>query len=367
MKYKNIITRKRENLKSKLNKFFSTLLFKCAIKIKTKNTNSFLYRLKVYFEDYRICRRMSDNNTIPHNDQLFLKKTSISEMFPIEDIDILKNGFKRLLKKAKIKKRIYTQADNYERIEKSINSSSQNISGKDYYNIKIDIDFTENKNSLIEYATFQIIRPLDTFIVLNIIVTPSVVFLNEFEKIINTQFHVEQVLSIYQLIKSGFRSFSTTSYNSLSVMNEKLDDLLCELKHEARNYFSKYFKGLLFLKNAFPPSIDFFIFNKHQQDIKEKTKEIERENLFWNSFESHNQSSFFYDSEEMNKKLKIMENKETCVVFTNYMMLIKNDSIFPTTFDSFNEYTNFIIPYEMWFLSPIIIYDYYIHYLVVYN
>lgn len=210
----------------------------------------------------------------PEEVDLELLSVNIAEYIPVEEIEALHKGLKKLFKKNPT---FYNQMD-LQRIEQFCNPN-QSIHGRSWiYFGQIDIKEDNKLSEFVKSIRMKGIKISSSSIGIEFFVTPSDSFQNNFKEIVCKDISGESVLNI--TFKNLFRFWGRSGNFGEKVKRRLLEDLLIELKWRTMKEINKYFKLYFFNNNTLPPSIEVYKKTESSSLIRNRS---EGRNVFWES------------------------------------------------------------------------------------
>lgn len=317
LEIKNPYSRKRftlkEGLDQKFTDFFVPLIKKIPMyddaNLKQILIPRFLRTARLSIEGWE---RYPQSTKKPANIDVDLISLYVAEYIPIENIDKLNKGLKKLYKKHSAP----FQFDYMARIDGFCDEVKKSIHGGLWSNFGY-LDFSKDKNlsEIIKEIHIHGTHVSSSSIILQFIITPSDSFTKEYKNVIDKDIRKGNVFD--PTIKNFFKSWGTRGVPSTTVKEEMLEDFTLELKWRAMKEVSKYF-DLYFTKNKLiPPSIEVYKIN--QLFCSYQGKEHKNNNHFWRSlgmsdFHFHEISSDGYWQLFHNRRDRLIDNslKITC-------------------------------------------------------
>lgn len=282
MKLKNPYSHKRLSLKDKLNRKFTDFVVPHIKKIhidedwnaKSKYIPKVLESARGNIEGWE--REKISTAEIPKEIDLDFLSIYLAEYIPIENVDQLNKGLKKLVKKYPLRFQ-YEQA---ERIDEFCNGVKKSIQGGRWSNFGF-IDFTKEKkvSDFVKDIEIHGTHLSSSSIILQLVIKPSDKFINEYKRIIERD--VKEGYSFDLSLKSFFKFWGGKNLSDDIVKNQMIEDLIIELKwrvmKEINNYIPLYFTE----NKLLPPSIE--VYKLNQTTCTFKTNENEKLSSFWNS------------------------------------------------------------------------------------
>ncbi|MGA3854629.1 hypothetical protein ACPCW1_17260 [Bacillus pumilus] len=279
---KNPYSRNRLSLKERFNKRFTDFSIPFIKKIsldedwkaKSKYIPKVLESARINIRAME--RGKSSTTEMPQGVDLDLLSVYVAEYIPIENIDTLNKGLKKLIEDYPSK----FQHGQAERIDEFCTQVKKSIRGGRWSNFG-SINFTKGEKitEFVEKVHIHGTHLSSSSIILQFVIKPSDTFLSEFKKIIEIDITGE--FSFNLSLKRIFKSWGGKSLSDDIIKNQKLEDLIIELKWRTMNEISKYFP-LFFTNNVLiPPSIEVYKLNQTSSVFRQN--EDEKRSLFWRS------------------------------------------------------------------------------------
>lgn len=204
----------------------------------------------------------------------------VAEYIPIENVDILNKGLKKLYKKYPAR---FGYGQNAQ-IDEFCNEVKQCIHGGRWSNFGfLDFSKEENLSDLIKQVHVHGTHVSSSSIIVQFIITPSDSFINKYKEVVDTDVKDGNVFT--PSFKTFFKFWGSSGIPGSSVKEQMLEDLRLELKWRTMKEVSKYF-DLYFTNNKLtPPSIE--VYKLKQLSCKFKEEEHEKRNKFWESIGMH--------------------------------------------------------------------------------
>lgn len=279
---KNPHSRNRLTIKEKFNKHFTNLIVPYIRKIdldENWKTNS-KYIPKV-LESARISirgweRERISTNEMPQDIDLDLVTLHVAEYIPIENVDKLNNGLRKLIRD---NPHPY-QFGQSEWVEQFCSEVKKSIRGGLWSNFGF-IELSENKNvsDFVKDIHIQGTHLSSSSIILQFVITPSEKFICKYKSILKSD--ITGSRSFDFKLKNIFKFWSGRSPSEDIVKNQKLEDLVIELKWRVMKEVQKYFP-LYFTDNSLvPPGIELYQLN--QTSCVYNTLDGKKRSSFWHS------------------------------------------------------------------------------------
>ena len=278
---KNPYSRKRFTYREKFNKkftdFFVPYIKKLPLKEdwndKPKYVPEFLHMARQSIEGWE---KYVWPTSKPNDVEIDLLSIYVSEYIPIENIDKLNKGLKKLLKK-------YPDRYGYGQIklvDEFCNEVKQSIHGGRWSNFGyLDLSSDKKMSQFVKTIQVQGTHVSSSSVIIQFIITPSDKFLEEYKRLVETNVTDGNVYT--PTIKNFFKFWGGFQLPSSTVKEQMLEDLKLEIKWRTLKEISRYFE-LYFTNNKLvPPSIE--VYKIEQSSCKFKRGENERRNEFWDS------------------------------------------------------------------------------------
>lgn len=282
-KIKNPYSRNRLSLKEKFDKKFTDFIVPYIKKIpldenwraKSKFIPKVLESARINVKGWE--REKISTSEIPRDIDLDLLSVYVAEYVPIENVDKLNKGLKKLVKSYPSRFFQYRQA---EQVDKFCNEVKKSIHGGRWSDFGyIDMTKNENVSDFVKNIHIQGTHLSSSSIILQFVITPSDKFTNEYKKLIESD--IKEGNSFDFRLKNFLKFWGGKGLSSGIVKNQMLEDLIIELKWRTMKEISKFFP-LYFTKNKLiPPSIE--VYKLNQTSCVFKNVENEKRSSFWNS------------------------------------------------------------------------------------
>lgn len=287
---KNPHSRNRLTLKEKFNKHFTDFIVPYIKWIdlnenwrtKSKYIPKVLKSARINIAGWE--REGITTNEMPQDIDIDLVSLFVAEYIPIENVDKLNKGLKKLIKD-------YPYSFQYRQVEwvdefcndvkKSIRAGSWSPFGL--------IDFSKNKrvSEFVKHIHIQGTHFTSSSIILQFVIIPSEKFTKEYRNLLKRD--ITGGYSFDIKLKSFFKFWGGRSPSKDIVKNQMLEDLIIELKWRTMREIRKYFP-LFFTKNSLiPPSIE--LYQVHQTSCVFKEPKNNKRNSFWRSIGMDNYMS----------------------------------------------------------------------------
>ncbi|MGG0332482.1 hypothetical protein ABEY49_26925 [Priestia megaterium] len=288
---KNPHSRNRLSLKEKFNKKFTNFTVPYIKKIPlddnwkptSKYIPNVLHSARINVKSWE--RDKFSTSEIPNDIELDLLSVYAAEYIPIENVDMLNKGLKKLIRNYP-----YGFQHGHEDIVDTFCSSvKKSIHGGRWSNFGV-IGFTD-KDKLSEFVKsihIQGTHLSSSSIILQFIINPSDKFINEYKKLLESDIKGERSFDLK--FKSFFKSWGGWNLSDDIIKNQMLEDLIIELKWRSMKEVSKYFPLYFTNNKQIPPSIE--VYKLNQNSCVFKSVENEKRNSFWDSIGMNN---FFSD------------------------------------------------------------------------
>jgi len=285
LEIKNPYSRKRLTFKQRFYKKFTESIVPYIKKIpiqkdmivKQKYIPKFLQQARISVESWE---RFAWSTKRPDNIDIDLLSLHVAEYIPIENIDELNKGLKKLFKKYPFKYHFFGQIKQVtEYVDEFCNEVKQSIHGGRWSNFGY-LDFSKEKNlsDLIKQVHIHGTHISSSLIILQFIITPSTSFIKEYKKVMDSDVKGGKVFT--PTFKNFFTFWDSKGVSESNYKEQKLEDLILELKWRTMNEISKYFDLYLTKQKLIPPSIEVYKLNQSSCMFNE---EDEKRNLFWES------------------------------------------------------------------------------------
>ncbi|WP_252504051.1 hypothetical protein [Sporosarcina sp. Marseille-Q4943] len=214
-------------------------------------------------------------NEIPQDIELDLLSVYVAEYIPIEHVDKLNKGLKKLVNKH----RMQYEFGQIDRIDDFCINVKQSIHGGRWSNFGY-IKFEEEKISqFVEKVNINGTHLSSSSIILQFIITPSKDFCSEFKKIVEG--NIRENLTFNLTLKNLFKYWGGGRLAASITKNQLLEDYIVELKWRTMKEVSKYFDLFFTTTKLIPPSIEVYKLNQSACALKHKNDG--KVNNFWRS------------------------------------------------------------------------------------
>lgn len=279
---KNPYSKKRFTLKEKAQKKFTKIVIPLIRKIplnedynaKRKFIPQSLNRVRINLEYSRQNRWTND---IPKEVEVNLFSIYVAEYIPIENIEQLNKGLKRVFKKFAPKSMNTNDISHIDdfcrKVKESIHSTRWSRFGF------IEVPKDNELSQFVERINVNGTQISSSSVVIEFVIEPSEKFHIEYKKLIESNVAEQTILT--PKIKHFFSSWGSKTPSSVIAKEQMVEDLLLELKWRTLKEIGKYF-DMFFIKNKLiPPSIE--VYKIKQNSCKFKFGEKEPRNQFWES------------------------------------------------------------------------------------
>ncbi|PFC51164.1 hypothetical protein CN282_12305 [Bacillus thuringiensis] len=213
---------------------------------------------------------------IPQDIDIDLVSLYVAEYIPIEDVDKLNRGLKKLVKNFPYR----LQYGQDEQIDEFCNDVKKSIHGGRWSNFGF-IDFTkeENISDFVKNIHIQGTHLTSSSIILQFVITPSDKFTSEYKKLIEAD--IKERPSFDFRFKHLLKFWGGKSLSDDIVKNQKLEDLIIELKWRTMKEISKFLPMYFTDSKLIPPSIE--VYKLTQNFCVTKNHENMKRSSFWHS------------------------------------------------------------------------------------
>lgn len=279
---KNPHSRNRLSLKEKFNKKFTDFIVPYIKKIplddnwevKSKYIPNVLHSARISVKGWE--HEKFSTCEIPEDIEVDLLSLYVAEYIPIENVDKLNKGLKKLLRNYPPR----SQFGQIERVDEFCNGVKKSIHGGRWSNFGfIDIPSTEKFSDFVKYIHIQGTHLSSPSIILQFVINPSDKFINEYKKVVESD--IEDSHSFDLKFKNFFKFWGSRGLPNDIVKNQILEDLIIELKWRTMKEISKYFPLYFTNNKQIPPSIE--VYKLNQTSCVFQDAENEKRNLFWDS------------------------------------------------------------------------------------
>ncbi|MDA2328241.1 hypothetical protein PDN49_27160 [Bacillus cereus] len=198
-------------------------------------------------------REKISTSEIPQDIDIDLISLYVAEYIPIENVDKLKRGLKKMVKNFPYP----LQYGQDEQIDKFCNDVKKSIHGGRWSNFGF-IDFTkeENISDFVKHIHIQGTHLTSSSIILQFVITPSEKFTSEYKKLIEADIKVEPSFDFR--FKKLLKFWGGKSLAEDIVKNQKLEDLILELKWRTMKEIGKFLPMYFTDSKLIPPSIEIY-------------------------------------------------------------------------------------------------------------
>lgn len=281
---KNPHSQKRLSHKEKFNKKFTDLLVPYIKKIQLQEDctveSKFVPKvLKSAREDISFWETSQWTTEMPNDIELDLLSLYVAEYIPIENIDKLNKGLKKLIKKFPAR----YEHGQQERIDNFCNKVKQSIHGERWSNFGfIDIGKETTLTNFVKQLNVQACQITSSSVILQFVITPADHFLKEYKKVVKNDVKDHIVFTPFTpYFRNFFKSWGISRVPSYTIKRNLLEDLLIELKWRTMKVISNYFDMYFISNNLIPPSIN--VYKLKQLTCKIKEEAGIKQNHFWGS------------------------------------------------------------------------------------
>lgn len=221
-------------------------------------------------------RERISTNEMPQDIDLELVSLYVAEYIPIENVDNLNKGLKRLIKDHPYPHQ-YGQG---EHVEQFCSEVKKSIRGGRWSNFGF-VDFSKNKNvsDFVKHMHIQGTHLSSSSIILQFIITPSDKLTNEYKDLVKSE--ITGGHSFDFRLKNFLKFWNNSSPSEDILKNQMLEDLMIELKWRIMKESQKYFPLYFTSNSLIPPSIELYQVNQTSCVFKEP--ENKKGSSFWHS------------------------------------------------------------------------------------
>lgn len=282
IKIKNPYSCSRLSLKEKINKKFTDFIVPYIKRIPLDNNwNIQLKYIPKVLESARINvesweRDKLSTSAIPQDIDLDLLSVYVAEYIPIENVDKLNKGLKKLVKNYPSR----FQHGQAEHVDDFCNKVKKSIHGGRWSNFGF-IDFTKEKkvSDFVKNIHIHGTHLSSSSIILQFIINPSDKFISEYKKLIASDIKGGHSFDIS--FKRFFKFWGGKGLSYDTVKNQMIEDLIIELKWRVMKEIGKYFPLYFTNNKLIPPSIEVYKLNQTYSIFKDG--ESEKRSSFWRS------------------------------------------------------------------------------------
>lgn len=279
---KNPYSRKRFSLKEKAQKRFTRLVVPWIRMIPLNDdydakrifVPQSLNRVRIDLE-YR--RRKLWANDIPKGVEVNLISMYVAEYIPIENIDKLNKGLKKVFKNFAPK---YMNTNDILRIDDFCREVKESIHGTRWSRFgSLEVDNENELSKFVKRIEVNGSQISSSSIIIEFAIHPSENFHKEYKKLIERNVEEETILT--PKLKQFFSFWGSTTPSSVIAKEQMVEDLLLELKWRTLKEIGKHIDMYFSDNKLVPPSIE--VYKTKQKSCKFKFEENEPRNQFWNS------------------------------------------------------------------------------------
>ncbi|MDL4840352.1 hypothetical protein [Aquibacillus rhizosphaerae] len=255
----------KEKFEKKFTKFTIPYIEKIALddnwKVKSKYIPKVIESARISVEGWK--REKSSTSEIPQDIDLDLLSVYVAEYIPIEDIDKLNKGLKKLVKNYPLGYE-HGQA---ERVDEFCNDVKKSIQGGRWSNFGF-IDLTEERNvsDFVQKIHINGTHISSSSIILQFVITPSAEFTTEYKKLVESDIKDGQSFDIR--FKNILKFWGGKGLSHDIVKNQMLEDLIIELKWRTMKEINRYFPLYFTKKGLIPPSIEVYKVKQYSCTLK---------------------------------------------------------------------------------------------------
>ncbi|MFP7416102.1 hypothetical protein [Priestia filamentosa] len=345
---KNPHSRNRLSLKEKFNKKFTDFTVPYIkkipldenLRIRSKYIPKVLKTARINVKSWE--RNRFRTSKIPQDIELDLLSIYVAEYIPIENVDKLNKGLKKLIKDHPFQ----FQHGQVERVDEFCNGVKKSIHGGWWSNFGfIDLTKAGKVSDFVKNIHIQGTHLSSSSIILQFVIKPSDKFINEYKKLIESD--IRGGHSFDPSFKNFFKFWGGKGLAYDIVKNQMLEDLIIELKWRSMREISKYFPLYFTNNKQIPPSIEVYKLNQTSCVFKED--ENEKRSSFWRSIGMDNP---FSDISKDGYWQLFTEGREPYLIDNSFKITcnakIKDEQMFESL-DSqivymLEEFTNLLLP-----------------------
>ncbi|OIJ22014.1 hypothetical protein BKP45_04880 [Anaerobacillus alkalidiazotrophicus] len=282
IKIKNPYSKKRSTLKEKIERKVTKFIVPWIKKIplneewkeKPKFIPQFLYEIRIRLEYWD---RDFDRNDIPEGVEVNLLSIYVAEYIPIENIDKLNKGLKKIFKEFAPKR---MNTNDLTRIDDFCNEVRQSIHGRRWSKFGfLEVDENNQLKKFVKQISVNGTQISSSSVIIEFVIIPSDNFVKEYKQIIESNVKDETILT--PKLKHIFSFWGSKTKPGTIVKEQRVEDLLLELKWRTTREIGKYFEMYFSKNKLIPPSIE--VYKIKQKSCKFKYSDNEPRNDFWNS------------------------------------------------------------------------------------
>lgn len=279
---KNPYSRTRFTLKDKFQRKFTEIAIPILKMIphgatsneKPKYIPQFLYQMRQNIDYWNDDTSI---NSKPENVDVDLLSIYVSEYIPIENVDKLNKGLKKVFK-------VYApkafNTNHRSDIDAFCNKVKESINGGSWSNFGfLEIRKETELSKFVKQIKVHGTHISSSSIILEFIITPSENYLKEYKTLVENNVKSETVLT--PSFKRFFSLWSSKTTLGTTVKERLVEDLVLELKWRTLKEMSKYFDMYFTSNNLVSPSIE--VYKVKQTSCRLKYEEYEQTNEFLES------------------------------------------------------------------------------------
>ncbi|WP_202081590.1 hypothetical protein [Caldalkalibacillus salinus] len=281
IKIKNPYSKKRFTLKEEAQKKFTRIVIPWINKIPLKDDwnakrrfiPQSLNRVRI---DLEYQKRRFRTNDIPKDVQVNLLSMRVAEYIPIENIDKLNKGLKRLFKvfKPKWYTNEISRIDDFCReVKQSIHGSRWSLFGN------LVIDEKSELNNYVKQIRVNGTQISSSSVIIEFVIEPSDNYKKAYKELIDRNVEEEKILT--PKLKQFLTHWGSRTPSNTMAKEKMVEDLLLELKWRTLKEINKYFDLYFYDNKLIPPSIE--VYKISEMSCKYKYGEDEDINQFWDS------------------------------------------------------------------------------------
>ncbi|MED4254968.1 hypothetical protein P4689_20470 [Priestia megaterium] len=355
IKIKNPYTKKRFNLKEKSQKKFSETVIPWIKKIplnedwdaKRRFIPQSLNRIRIDLEHKH---RSLWKNNVPEDTGVSLLSMYVAEYIPIEYIDNLNKGLKKIFREFNP---TGFNTNNPSNIDKFCSEVKQSIHGRRWSRFG-DLQIHEN-NELCEFVNRISVNGTQissSSIVIQFVIEPSDKFQKEYNKLIESNIEEEPIF--VPKIKQLFSFWASKSRSNVIVKEQMIEDLLLELKWRTLKEMGKYFYMYFYKNKLVPPSIE--VYKIKQRSCRYKYDENEERSEFWDSI---GMSAFRFHEISKNGHWQLFANEKEYLIDNSIKLACNEEIPQNDIFSSLNFQIVYFVKELAMSLLPILVMRYY--------
>lgn len=251
-KITNPYSRGRYTLKDKLYRVFTKMVIPIILRLPKINLR-FISILKLQLKHNM--KNRSRSVVPPNGVGINFLGITASELVPMENINDFRAGMKRLLKIFRPKNFFSTNSP--ERIDSFCDTVEVNIHGRSWHNLgTMGFDKNSSLGNFIQLAHISASHISSSLIVVHFELYPSDEFKSEIDTLIKKE--MQDDLTFKPKLKTFFKMWGTHSFSAVTHKQQRIEDLILELKWRFLSEINKHFKMHFYENDQPAPSIEVY-------------------------------------------------------------------------------------------------------------